>query len=353
MSIYDYEGNTISSDEGKLSIAQSPSLAGNPLAINQSGNVCVDWDTFYPFVDDTDGSWYTNANLTYDQLIAQIYEPMRTAFPEYITKEVIGKDQTGTYDIYAYIFRPDYYEQAIYLQSGVHPYEAFGYIGLARLMQKIVYANPADKEASYLRYNCKIVVVPVVNVWGVMQPLSARTSTNSENVNLNRDVFDETQAETTAVKNLFTRENALTPFAFAFDYHTTVNESYGDYMATIWLDCDNRNVAMQTVYNLARKNCKKRTSAYLNRYGLSNTDLRLPYVGESTTKTTYAYWWKTLGVNGSTIEHSDNVWADSKYTADVAKICIENYATQLINHAYARLKILPVSARNVPSGEWT
>lgn len=86
MAIYDYEGNTISSDEGKLSIAQSPSLVGNPLAINQSGNVCVDWDTFYPFADDTDGSWYTNANLTYDQLINQIYEPMRTAFPEYITR---------------------------------------------------------------------------------------------------------------------------------------------------------------------------------------------------------------------------------------------------------------------------
>lgn len=310
-------------------------------------------NAFCAFAEDTDGSWYTNANLTYDQLIAQIYEPMRTAFPEYITREVIGKDQSNTYDIYAYTFEPDYYEQAIYLQAGVHPREAFGYIGLARLMQKIVYANPSDNEASYLRYNCKIVVVPVVNVWGVMQALNSRTDYNSANVNLNRDVIDATQAETQAVKALFTRENTATPFAFAFDYHTTVNNSYGDYMATIWLDRDNRNVAMQTVYNLARKNCKKRTSEYLSQYSLSETDLRLPYVGESTTDTTYAYWWKTLGVNGSTIEHSDFVWSADKYTADVAKICLECYATQLINHAYAKLKILPASARDVPSGEWT
>lgn len=306
---------------------------GTPVFVNADGMMDGSWDTFYQLGYDTDYSWYSLVNLTYDQLIIQCYEPMRTEMPYYITRQVIGRDQSDTYDIYAYTFEPDRYEQVIYLQSGVHPYEALGYVALARLMQKIAHAKSTDTVAAYLRFNCKIVVVPVVNVWGVMQSLASRTNKNSAGIDLNTDVMTLTQAENIAVTTFFESLNTNEPVSFAFDLHTTRNNSFGDYMGTFWSDCQNRQVGLGTLYTLARKNAVKRCQEYLTQYSLEPTEINILYAGNSTADTTYAYWWKSLNISGSTVEHGDKVWTDERYTALSAEKCLENYAVQLINHA--------------------
>lgn len=312
---------------------QGTANVGSPVIVNGDGMIDGNWNTFYQLAYDTDYSWYQWVDLTYSQLLEQVYEPLRSEMPYYVSREVIGRDQSDTYDIYAYTFEPDRYEQVIYLQSGVHPYEALGYVTLARLMQKIAHSKSTDEMGAYLRYNCKIVVVPVVNVWGVMQSLNSRTNKNSANIDLNTDVMTLSQAENIAITTMFATLNQSEPVSFAFDLHTTRNNSFGDYMGTFWSDCENRQIGLQTLYTLARKNATQRSEEYLTQYNLAPTQLNILYAGNSTADTTYAYWWKTLNVSGSTVEHADIVWTPTRYTAKAAEKCLENYVLQIINHA--------------------
>ena len=295
--------------------------------------------TFEPY-----GDW---KDYTSDQLIANVYEPLRASNPYYISRSVIGKDASGTYDIYQYTFEPDYYEQTIYLQSGVHARETDAYITLAKMMQMICNDYEGDEELSYLRFGCKIVVVPIVNVWGVSNaPYGSRGDVNANGKNLNRDLRPTLkpvyngQAETIAVKNLVKQIMQTDTISFAFDLHTTVNNSYGDYMLTVWTGSKNEIIAKRALYMLARMNATRRLSSYLTEYNLNQHELRLPYVGGSDNAGTYAEWFNTLGIPCATIEHSDYVFDTERCTVTTTSLCLQNFFTQLINHAEAKFPIL-------------
>ena len=311
-------------------------ISGNVLATPTGGK--YGFSLFHPYLPEAETSKATWASYTAAQFIENIYEPLRTALPTYISRSVIGKDATNTYDIYQYTFEPDYFEQTIYLQAGVHGYEEDGYIGLARLMQLICNDWDTHEGLAYLRWSCKIVVVPIVNVWSVSQATHVRD--NSNGVNLNRDLVNKTQAETIAVTSFFNTVNQNTPVSFAFDFHTTDYDSYGDYMLTVWTGSKNEYIAKHVLYYLARKNAHDRMQSYLTKYNLTEDTLRLPYVGDSTNTGTYAWWWNTLGIPCATVEHADDVWDSQEHTATAITKAVENYVNQTIAHADAKFRIL-------------
>ena len=267
----------------------------------------------------------------YEGFLNMTYEILRASHPEYITREVIGKDASGLYDMYKYEFTPDFYDQIIYVQAGVHPWEPDGYVALYRTLAHVVNDWMGDKDLTYIRWGVKIVCVPVVNVWGTYQPLADRTDKNYNGVDLNTDCIAKTQAETVAVTGLIDSliDNPL--FSFGIDYHTTTNWTYGDYYLTVWTGSLNEFVAKQVLYMLARKNCTERTQAYLTNYGIEPTELRIIRAGDSTAVRTYCAYLRNKGIPSATVEHSDSVWG-SKHSSPAMTKAVENYINQLINH---------------------
>lgn len=294
--------------------------------------------SFVPWKGIAEESGSTIARYTYAQLLENVYEPLRAKYPNYITRSVIGRDATNTYDIYEYTFEPDYYEQVCYLQSGVHGRETDAWVGLARLIGHICDDWADDDDLAYIRWNVKMHVVPVVNVWNISQ--SSRTDYNANGVNLNRDLIDKSQAETIAVSGYIDSIAAAEPISFAIDFHTTVNDSYGDYMLSVWNGEKNEIVAKRVVYMLARKNSAARLSTYLTKYNLGVNDIRLNNVGESTNTGTYVWYFKEKGISGATVEHSDYVWDNGINTAVTQTKCMENFGNQLIQHCKAKFKMV-------------
>ena len=125
------------------------------------------WDPgVQPNILNREGS-FGNIAWDYPQFIENLYEPLRKQYPDYITRRSIGFDSTGEYEMFAYEFTPKNYTKTVYLQSGVHAIEVDAYFGLARLLTLI--ASGTDERLSYIRSNVRLLVVPVVSVWGISQ----------------------------------------------------------------------------------------------------------------------------------------------------------------------------------------
>ncbi len=98
------------------------------------------------------------ATMTSDEIIEEIYEPLRLAHPENITREIIGKDDSETYDMWSYTFTPDNFDPdsteyyTVFISAGSHGMnEAQSYMGLARLMQLVWDDDQMDEELRILR----------------------------------------------------------------------------------------------------------------------------------------------------------------------------------------------------------
>ena len=139
---------------------------------------------------------YGNFMWTAENVLNNLYEPVRQRHPDYITREVIGKDQSGKYDMYAYIYAPENYETTMFLNGGTHGDEQTAYFALAKVMELIADAKPEDTLLYTLRHKVRFIVVPILNVWSASE---AHTRANSTGQDLNRDFGNLTQQES---KNL-------------------------------------------------------------------------------------------------------------------------------------------------------
>ena len=102
-----------------------------------------------------------------------------------VTKSSLGKDQSNTYDIYEYLFKPKNYTQTIILTAGLHSYELTGIFALARLIYYIMENPDIHPSIRYIRDNVRIATLPLQNPWGFSQ--SPKVYGNSNGVNPNRN----------------------------------------------------------------------------------------------------------------------------------------------------------------------
>ena len=282
------------------------------------------------FEETSKATW---ADMAYNTFISSVYEPMRSANPSYITREVIGRDASDTYDMYLYTFEPDYPEQTIWLQSGMHGREKDGYISLAILLQHIVNDWRSHEGLAYLRWKCRICVIPVMNPWGA----DHNSDNNANGVNLNGNNYSASEAETQANHAAF--ESVLQTYgvSFCIDYHTTVNNSYGDYMASVKPGAPNETLVKNLVWSLAWINVNRRTQEYITERSLTPGVPNINHLGDSQSIYTYCSWWYTVkGVPSATIEHSDYVWSIYQHTAAAITRAVENFANELMAHALAK-----------------
>jgi len=218
--------------------------------------------------EDTEGPWYRpsgvgdflgNADSFADyrwsssEVYANLYEPLRERYPSYIKREHIGKDASDTYDMYAYIFAPEDYEQTVFLSGGMHANEEEGYFALAYFMSEIANADGANAQLKYLRDRVRFIVVPMINVFGISQTHDLSRPNwsiryNSAKTDLNRDFGEQTQQETKNVCAVLDKYGDS--ISFGIDFHTTPNDNGSDLFFNFNIGEKNAGINFQTTNHI-------------------------------------------------------------------------------------------------------
>lgn len=259
-----------------------------------------------------------------EMLVNKFYEPLRQAYPDYIAREMIGMDTSGRYPMRLYDFCPDNYEACVFLQSGVHPIETEGYLGLARMMEMI-----AKNELPDLRSKVRFLVVPIVSVYGVSKKAEADSIIkrydiphNALGINGNRDCYERRLSETKNVLSVIEKNKDI--IDFAFDLHTTTTEDWGDYL-TVYPD------------HLPHQREVVRLNDFLRSRNIKERDARIVYCGNSTEYPTgsnaaaYAsYITEEMGIPMCTLEHSDFVFDNALGTPIAMTRAVELYLNHIM-----------------------
>lgn len=125
--------------------------------------------------------------LSSDDFLSTFYDNLVANNSDYgtITKTALGKDESQTYTIYEYDFKPKNWNRMILLSSGMHPYELPAPFGLAYFMKYVMTSNNAAMK--YIRENVRIKVIPIINPWGWNQNPRKYGTVNGVNINRNCD----------------------------------------------------------------------------------------------------------------------------------------------------------------------
>lgn len=293
---------------------------------------CHDFGT-QPAADGSAGSFCNVTTGTYADLLTNIYEPLRLAHPNYISRENIGKDASGTIDMYAYVFEPRYYQQSVYLQAGIHGIEVDAVACLARIMYLIANATSSDEDLMYLRQNVKFTVIPCVNVWGFSQ--SPKNNNNSNNAALQQWSSLTPPQEIANIKAYIEAEALTDELSYMLDMHTTTNNTYYDFYGNIQRHAKN----VRTIY---------RTNAWLcDNYaqnGRTVDDQYLGYYDIAGNPLFRQFYYYTYGVQTATLELSDYHWDSQLSTSPVITMGVTmwlNYIIQMVNDYYVSMYDIP------------
>lgn len=218
----------------------------------------------------------------------------------YVTKETLGNDQSGTYPIHAYRFKPisvgasfvsqnsetvipvKAYPIKFLLCTATHGSERPSVLALYNAMYNVVNHWMDDPVLEFIRHNCEIVVVPLVNPYGFVN----RTRGNFNGVDINRNyntnswqygISDTSspyyrgtaaasEAETRRMQNMIMSE----PFDFVYDFHTHGNFTAYDQMFC-WASCGNGFKELS--FEIGQAVTKSTNASAIKNYGYDNTKM--------------------------------------------------------------------------------
>ena len=142
-------------------------------------------------------------HLLLDELYLH-YDALAEQHSEYITKTILGKDASGSYNVYRYDFCPPVPVMDGVVPADFHSYEKTDYPvvimdacihgsekpcarALFNFMEKV--ANDTDGIFAWMRNNIHFVIVPVSNPWGYVN--NARSNANGVDLNRNFSIYWE------------------------------------------------------------------------------------------------------------------------------------------------------------------
>lgn len=131
----------------------------------------------------TNGVPAQRTEATYEAQFDWVLNRLLTEHPDYISKSVLGKDASGTYDIYRYDFTPVDYDRTVLILSCVHGNEYTSFYGICRFLEDLCVRSHENALLGELRSRVRLVVLPIVNPWGF---INSRRQ-NSNDVDLNRN----------------------------------------------------------------------------------------------------------------------------------------------------------------------
>ena len=217
---------------------------------------------------------YSSTDLTaYSGSVADFYsayDALVTAYPDYVSRTLLGKDQTDTYNIYEYHFRPEslgYYnenfpasetknevELPLFLVQGcIHGNEQMASWVLLNLMKKIC-NNWADHPTfAFYRWNVEFRVIPILNPYG----FANNVRENQKGKDANR-FFNQTDSwlESNSIETLIDKTwiDTYIDHAYAFiDCHTAWAGRDRDLAWLISANNVHENIANSVITTLTRQ----------------------------------------------------------------------------------------------------
>ena len=287
--------------------------------------------------NDTKGPWYVqkepiprigrgddamgDLRWNSEEFIENIYEPYRKKYPDYITRTNIGKDDTGTYDMYFYEFTPKDYEITVFLSGGMHADEQVSYYGLAKVMQLIADAKPKDALLYTLRQKVRFMVFPLINVYGASHGSTRR---NGRNEDLNRSFDDMSQQECRNIINTF--EPYAEETSFFIDFHTAITDN-----VSMWFNFI--NYSDNAVVNYKTTNHMYHRLLELG-YAKKEPDLR-DVPGSYTKGDQYLEGkvWNNYGVSFLTIEQMASDLMPVEFSSECMTIAVETFVNFIVQNS--------------------
>lgn len=238
---------------------------------------------------------YLSTDLTaYSGSVADFYseyDALVSAYPNYVSKTILGKDQTNTYDICEYHFRPEslgYYNEnfpatetinevklPLFLMQGcIHGNEQMASWVLLNLMKKICNDWDSHPTLTFYRWNVEFRVIPIVNPYG----FTNNVRVNSNNYDLNR-YFNKSDAwlQSNAVEAYYVKNwlDTYAENAFTFiDSHTAWAGQDRDLAWLISAHDIHENIANSVITTLTRQ--------WKEEYPSITYDGLMGYTGQST-----------------------------------------------------------------------
>ena len=231
-------------------------------------------------IDGTSGTDF-NADTITTQNIYDKYDELVSKYPKYISKTLLGKDATNTFNIYRYDFKPEKVVTAngskykdiptVILTGGIHGNgENAGdkpnmVCALYYFFKDVCEKWKENEVLDYLRWNLNFIVVPIVNPWG----FDNKDRRNGRQVDLNRN-FDLnwtlgtpgsntyggtapfSEKESQYIRDLI---NANKNAIFHCDFHTTGGTQAQDKM--MYFDMSNNSILFNPARDLILRLSKK------------------------------------------------------------------------------------------------
>lgn len=145
-----------------------------------------DYDSDFKFDSGTLKSGYLPSEI-YDA-----YDSLMSDYPDYITKTLLGNDESGLYQMYEYDFIPKWQpdttvvklvrRRKIIILTGIHP-EARSIQALINIMTSICSMWQTNRALEFLRWNVEFKIIPCASPWAVANA----SRVNSRGVDINRN----------------------------------------------------------------------------------------------------------------------------------------------------------------------
>lgn len=168
-----------------------------------------------------------------------LYDDLVSEYSDYISKDVLGMDESDTYEIRCYtVGNYTDNKQKILWLAGIHPGEHSTLMSTYQMAKELIINHDNDPLLSFLWSNCYIKIVPVVNPWGLA---NHKSRVNVNGVNLNRNFnaewtysdvenlasgeYPESEAETQVIVNFLNNNKDC---LFAVNKHDSYSITEGN-----------------------------------------------------------------------------------------------------------------------------
>lgn len=333
-------------EEYKLSLDKRfDKLAGTLEAGEGVSDNPSDWYLPEPFTDSANVPSYSKAS-SYDDYLDYILNGLVTDYPNYVSSVQIGTDASGLYPIYAYIFEPISYEKTVFIATDADGTKSSPTIALSYFLNELCSANQENRTLGYLRSRIKLVVVPVVNPYG----LAENSRYNSNNVRIDRNFdfkWSECQGDNKGA-------------AAADQNETVVLQNYlqtlsGDKLCAVINFRDNLNLycGKMLFYPRFKDNCIKALTKMLYQYNFEekneNDLLSNTIIAPTLNPTMVNYAAENLGVNACTVAWPSLSYGDAQSNEAITKF------TELIGNTVvtvAKNSTLTLRGEKVPFSKY-
>lgn len=258
-----------------------------------------------------------------------LYDALETAHPNHITKELLGYDQSGLYEIRAYTIQQHQApisKPVILWVSGVHASETYTHTTTYMFVKELLENHDNDDVLGFIWRNCVFKVIPIGNPWGLANGASRY---NSRGVNLNRnfnadweystDEYNnsgsapESEAETQAIVD-FVNSN-LSSAIFAVNKHDSGTDVSLSGRIAYSVDDFRIDLNILRVFYAQMQTVMLKNYPWLSQ-NRPSSDYTMMFnsLSTATDHGTMDKWFSTVGLHGCLLEVSRP--DDTGYTAD-------------------------------------